>query len=221
MEHPIKLSAANTVIMGQTHNPSILNPDFLWRNRIVPEQVALAKDPPVLNTPLASQCIFENGLHIVSEPNKISFIEKTIEQKEGALCYDAAKKYLRTVPLVHYIAVGINFSGFCPTLDSTLVPHDMLNDNSRSEFEGVSPSAEIILTYLLARRTVNLNINSGEVADSGNEQKIIFRGNFHHDIQSKEGESHNVAIAIVDDWKNDLDCFKHLISNITETMGKQ
>ncbi len=206
-------------IVGQNHNPSILNPDFLWRNRIVPEEMEIVEDA-AMSTPLLSRCLFKNGLHIVSEPNRIAFMEKTTE-KDGALCHKTAKNYLRIVPLVRYTAVGINFSGSFPGLDGKFAPLDMLRLGGWDQFEDTSPSAGITLIYPLAERTVNLTIQSEKIAGPDSEQKVVFRGNFHHDIRADQGESHKVAIAIVSDWENDLECFRLLTENIAKSIEKQ
>ena len=214
MKPSITLHEKGIVIVGQNHNPSILNPDFLWGHRIVPEEIALVESEPLLSTPMLSQCAFKNGLHIVSELNKIFFADKN--PGEDNVCYDAAKKYLQIVPLVHYIAVGVNFVGSFPDLEGKWAPHDMLRAGEWNQFEGVPPSANIALTYQLAGRVANMNIGKGAIAGPGSEQRIIIHGNFHHDIQVDQGESYKVAIANVDNWENDLKDFKIISNNIAK-----
>ena len=212
MNHPITLYETSVVIVAPNHDPSILNPDFLWGHRIVPEEIALVESEPSLSTPMLSQCAFENGLHIISEPNKISFADKNTG--EGNVCYDTAKNYLRMVSLVHYIAVGINFVGSFPELEGKWAPHDMLRAGEWNQFEDVSLSANIALTYPLAGRVANMNIGRGAIAGPGSEQRTIIRGNFHHDIQVEQGGSYKAAIANVDNWENDLKDFKVISDNI-------
>ena len=67
------------VVVGANHNPSILNPDFLRHQCIVPEAMTLVG--PVISTPAFSQVVYQ-GLEIVSEPNRISFTED-IHQQSG------------------------------------------------------------------------------------------------------------------------------------------
>ncbi len=211
MESLITLYEMGIVIVGQNHNPSILNPDFLWRKEIVSEETK-HNEGSTFSTPVASQCIFENGLQIISEPNRISFLKTGIET-ESPLCYDTAKKYLRIVPLVHYTAVGINFSGF----GDTFAPHNMLSDKSRNKYKGIDPSAEITLTYPLPDTAVNLTVKSTRLED---KEKVVVHGNFHHGINADEGESYKVAIATADDWRSDLECFEVLVKNIAKSIGE-
>ena len=219
MKHAITLYETGIVIVGQNHNPSILNPDFLWRHKIVAAETKLADKSPPFNTPMASQSTFENGLHIVSEPNRISFVETDIKNG-GLLCCDTAKKYLRVVPLVHYTAVGINFFGFFSTRDDTFAPHDLLTDHNRLQYEDVCPSAEITLTYPLADKTVNLTIRNSKLSSPGAEQKVVVRGNFHHRIHADEGESYKVARATIDEREKDLECFNVLVEKIANSIGE-
>ena len=218
MEQSITLRERGIVIVGQNHNPSILNPDFLWRHRIVPEEAALAKSEPAFSTPVSSHVAFENGLHIVSEPGRISFVEINLEAS-NIPCYGVAINYLRTVPLVRYTAVGINFSGFFPALSGELTPHNMLKTGGWKKFEDIYPLTEIGLTYPLVKRTVNLTIKREKIPDLENEQKVIVRGNFHHNIQVEQGESYKVAIANVGGWEDDLKCFETLSDNIVKGIG--
>ena len=220
MDQLLTLHEASIVVVGQNHNPSILNPDFLWRNHIVPEETELAEDEPAFSSPMLSRCIFKNGLHIVSEPNRITFVEKHTSE-DGIHCYDTAEAYLRVVPLVHYTATGINFSSSFPTSDSKSALRNMIKTGEWGRFEDVLPSAEITLTYPLAKRKVQLAIASGKGDESQNGQEIVVRGNFHRDIEVESNESYRIAIAIAGDWKNDFKCFEDLVRNLIKSTNEQ
>ena len=107
-------------------------------------------------------------------------------------------------------------------LDDKFVPFNMLKSGEWGQFEGTPPSAVgITLTYQFVERTINLTIKSDKIAGSGSKQKAVFHGNFHHNIRAEQGESHKVAIAIVDDWKNDLKDFELLTANMAEGIAEQ
>lgn len=61
------------VVVGKNHNLTILNPDFLKTNGIVPDEWQLAVSPVSVD-PLA-QVIFQNGLSIVAQFDKVIFSE--------------------------------------------------------------------------------------------------------------------------------------------------
>ena len=209
MNQPLTLTGMGIVIVGENHNPSILNPDFLWRNRIVPKDVNLSYDIPPISSPLQSQCMFENGLHIVSESNKINFLQDNL--KEINSCHETARKYLKTVPLVRYTAIGINFTGLFPVPDGNQAVRNMLQPGEWTQFEDTLPSPKISLAYPIDERIVNLTIESNAPENEGN---VLVRGNFHHNIQAEQGESHRVAITMVDDWESDLKRYKELVQTI-------
>ena len=216
MNQPLTLTGMGIVIVGENHNPSILNPDFLWRNHIVPKDLNLSDDIPPISSPLQSQCMFENGLHIVSEANRIIFLQSNPE--ESSSCHETARKYLKTVPLVRYTAIGINFAGLFPVPDGNQAVRNMLRPGEWAQFEDTQPSPKISLTYPLAGRIVNLTVESNAPENEGN---VLVRGNFHHDIQAEQNESYQVAIAIAGDWESDLKHFKILVLNIIKGTKNQ
>jgi len=65
------LTELGIVIVAQNHNPTILNPDFLKRNKIVPENWELAC-PPICLPPVA-RVSFTKGVNIFSQPERIIF----------------------------------------------------------------------------------------------------------------------------------------------------
>ena len=221
--HQFTLSEMGIVVVGQNHNPSILNPDFLWRNRIVHESMPLAESNN-FSTPLRSHCAFQNGLRIMSELDRIAFTvpfaKEHDAEKNRACCIAAAEKYLRVVPLVQYVAVGVNFTGSFAELDGELTTHNMLKTGEWCKFEGESPVAEVTLLYKLGKRDVNLTIKHANLSSPERNQAVTAHGNFHHAIQAEQRESNLVAIAIVGDWENDLDCFNRLTVNIHKGLQK-
>ena len=214
MTSSITLIDKSVVILGQDHNPSILNPDFLWRNDIVSEDIKIADNRPPITTPLSSVVYFENGSTIVSEPNRVLFAEKGSEES-NCLCCEWAKNYLRTVLLVNYTAVGINFTGFIDGPSDKLSPHNMLKTGPWDTFEDTRLLAEIKLAYFVRDRDINLTISEGKIPDRSDEQKFVVQGNFHHNIRTEQ-ESYKVAIANVDNWGKDLKDFKILSDNINK-----
>lgn len=201
------------VIVGENHNPSILNPDFLWHNDIVPE--GLEVSGPVIGTPAFSRVVYASGLRIDSEPGRISFAE-SIRGGQPPVCPGVARRYLRAVPHVRYTAVGVNPGTI---LDATgqFAPAGLLKAGSRMQFDGVSPSAEIMLIYRLDGQTVNLTVKTGR-DPNGVKKVVAFHGNFHRNIEGEKSESHMVAHAIVGEWEKYAADFIRLVENIAKEM---
>ena len=61
------------VVVARNHNPTILNPDFLRYNEIVPPDWELA-GPPVC-VELMAQVAYSNSVKIVSQFDKVIFTE--------------------------------------------------------------------------------------------------------------------------------------------------
>ena len=199
------------VIAGKNHNPSILNPDFLRHNDIVPGGLELADEPPI-STPMLSQVVYKGGLRIVSEANRISFVESILGEKTPE-CPDMARRYLREVPHVSYTAVGINPVGVWSAKEQ-LSPAILLKAGKRMQFDGVSPSAEVALTYKLGKRTVNLTVRSDDL------QAVAFHGNFHYGIKAANNESHMAAHAVVGEWEQCVKDFRRLAESIAKEIKK-
>ena len=217
MDQPdqIVLHEIAIVIVGQNHNPSVLNPDFLRHNDIVPEGLELAE--PAIGTLAFSQVVYNSGLRIVSEPNRISFAENVLGG-EKPVCPGVARRYLREVPHVRYTAIGINPVGVL-SAKSPIFPAGLLKTGEWLQFDGVSPSAEIKLTYKLGGQTVNLTVKTDTVqTPEGGKEALVFHGNFHCDIKAENNESHMAAHAIAGEWQKCAEDFVRLAENIAKGM---
>ena len=109
--------AFSIVITAQNHNPTILNPDFLIRNEIVPADWPLDRDRPILTTPVHSTLCFGVGVCFNIDPDRLS-ISDSAPTGDVFPVPEIATKYLETLPHVNYRALGINF-------DKALVFPDM------------------------------------------------------------------------------------------------
>jgi hypothetical protein len=130
----LEVTQLSIVIAAESNNPSILNPDFLKYNGIVSDDWQSADR--TVTTGVISQVTYENGVSIVSEPNKINFVERIGDGDYGSLQVPAiAQKYIETLPHVKYTAIGNN-----PIGHSSCTRHFILSvepaDNPREEEEG-------------------------------------------------------------------------------------
>lgn len=217
----ITLHGLGIVIVGANHNPSILNPDFLRYHGIVPEGRALDGAAPCLSTPSFSQVAYKDGLQIVSEPSKISFLEDGIGDKPP-VCPEMAKKYLQVVPLVQYVAVGIN-PVVCLSAPGGLAPAALLKSGEWRQFNDASPNAVVQLEYALGPKKINLTVQASPPgsAKSDADGAVYFLGNFHRSIEAGANESHRVAASMVDEWENDLNDFRLLTEQISHKMEEE
>lgn len=113
-------------IAVRQQNPSILTADFLKYTGIVPSDWELARPPVLTNS--AAQVVYQNGVSIVAEVNKVIFAEAIATKPASDVQVTAiAHKYIQTVNQVSYQGVGINLRG--------LAPYDQKNFSARN-FDG-------------------------------------------------------------------------------------
>ena len=207
------------VIVGKTHNPSILNPDFLRHNKIVPEDMKPASGRvDVVSTPVGSRIVYEGGLEITSDQQKLVFTQSVFGKKpEDTIVPNAVKTYLRTVPHVRYTAIGINLEGHLPVLEGTPLPQPsaLLRNGGWAEFKGITPSAKIELKYPMDQKAIAVKVATTDIDSPVNiKDAVVFYGNFHRNADAEQ-ESYRQIIAAVEAWEDDLSDFRRLAEQIT------
>jgi hypothetical protein len=73
MNHTVTIQELAIVIATENHNPTILNLDFLKCSGIVEEDWQLSRSPICHSQ--ASQIVFQNGISLASQPDRIIFAE--------------------------------------------------------------------------------------------------------------------------------------------------
>lgn len=212
---PVTLHNLSIVVVVQHHSPSIIDPDFLFRNKIVQREQEIAEPP--INGPAISRVVYKTGsrtgLEIVSEQNRISFSEKFGGAWDSIICPAVAKRYLEVVPYMNYTAVGINPVGVLSNPAIKFNVANLLKVEQGLQHQGVLPSASanINLTYKTDRRSVNITVVG--TPDSGTA--AMFNGNFHYGI-NQASESYKEATKFVDMWKESIKDFTEITKKIVE-----
>jgi hypothetical protein len=205
------------VVVGKNHNPTILNPDFLKSNGIVPDEWQLAV-APVCVDPLA-QVIFQNGLSIVAQFDKVIFSEPfslgTVDPVETPRI---AREYLETLPHVDYRAIGINPKGHVVFDDEgaavRFLTANFLAPGPWHEFGNAPVKPAVKLVYTLDKAELNLTVDPAALESEGKRSPVLlFSGNFHRNLSGDtKDERHRRALEVIDNWKADLDTFQSLIN---------
>ena len=99
---------ASIVVLANENNPTILNPDFLKIQKIVPEDWEVSDDP--ITTPPFSSVKYSNGYTIIVENDKVQFAQdgESIDAPSTRLP-EISQNYLTVLPHVKYSALGLNF----------------------------------------------------------------------------------------------------------------
>jgi hypothetical protein len=110
-----RLVQFSSVVVGQTHNPTILNPDFLAVQGIVPKSWGWGDPAETVTTPPLGLVRYNNGVNITVEQNKLQVTDPNVEDgPEQSKAIDIATSYVTILPHVRYTAVGNNFQSVLP-----------------------------------------------------------------------------------------------------------
>ena len=206
-------------ITAKNLNPSIINLDFLTYGNIISSEWKLARQP--IYTKKLTQLVFQNGIAIVAQPNRIVFAE-TIDTKDiqELQISKIAAKYIEKLPNVEYKAVGINPKGFVTFTESNGASNYLLNNLLASgewrEFGKTPVKAAIQLAYNLEYSQFNLTINEGllKVSEEKLVPAVLFSGNFDYKISINEPEARLKDLhEILHNWKSNLETYKELIND--------
>lgn len=188
----IRLINCSVVVVGENHNPSILNPDFLARTRVVPDGWGWQVEEAI-STPPISQVRYANDIAITCEPNKLQFVDASenvdpASTKIGVM----AMQYIETLPHVRYTAIGLNFSATFPTDEPDRYLIDRFLNLGRCDLPGQPlRTVGLNLIYMFSDVRLRLALESGQsrINVSAGEQVqpvIIVQGNFHHNLPKDE-----------------------------------
>lgn len=201
------------VVVADNQNPSILNPDFLKYNQIVPSDWELAM-PPIC-TPPVSQVVFKNGVNIVAQSDRVSFWEVLDTEHIVFTVPEISCKYIDTVSYVDYRAVGININAHIVAEkkedDRSTVLAKLIASGKWKNFQGKSPNAVVQFTYQLENANLTISIQEAVIQNMQNNELvpiINFSANFHRDlINTTYPEKISYIKNIIQSWKSDFDTF--------------
>jgi hypothetical protein len=218
MSRTVSIQELAIVVVARNHNPTILNPDFLKYNDIVPKEWEL-EGPPLCVEPV-SQVKFKNGISIIAQLNKLIFVEPTdASSPDQAGAPRIARKYLETLPHVDYRAIGINIRGHVK-LDGEetirkYLAETLVSPGPWREFGKAPLRAEIKFKYTLEKCECNLTVEEAPFEASGAKAipVVAFSANFHHEVggNTKEERLSNLY-QIIETWQNDLNTYRELIN---------
>ena len=207
-ESQFSLVEFSVVIVAQSHNPSILNAEFLHHNGIVGEKWQPREG--CLTSPMLSRVAFSDGLSVQADPLHV-IIEQSGDAltKEALVCASAAKGYLKTVPHVRYLAVGVNSTCVLRNIPLHRVSDALKSGGDWITFESVVPKCEFKATYEMGDRRATLDVQDSSYAS---EPVVIFRVNIHREIDEPNQQMRlNSMLSALDFWESDLVLSRNLV----------
>ncbi|ANV92055.1 hypothetical protein [Picosynechococcus sp. PCC 8807] len=221
MPKELQITKLSFVVLARSHNPSLLNPDFLKNNGIVGNDWEVDS---TLTTDQISQTVFKNNFNIQMRADRVIFEQSTDENfdlDKFQLC-EVASRFLETLPHVNYTALGINPTGHVifDTEDELdiFISEKLLRSGDWKIFRGVKPEVAFSFSYPFNSKNIQLSINNVIVSNNKTNKKslgILFSGNIHYDfastlVLSKKNDHLRERLLL---WKDDLDDYYSLIND--------
>ena len=205
------------VLLAENHNPTILNPDFLKYNEIVPFDWELAESPVCVDS--IAQVFYKNDIRIIAQFDRLNFTENISSKLlEDIDVPNVSSKYIEVLPHVNYRAIGINPRGHVVVQNQheadIFVLNKLVSKGPWTKFKNTIPKATVQFNYPLDFGFLILKVED-TILSLPNEEKvpaIVFSGNFHRDVS---GGNTNEIIEklkkIIKSWSSDVELFKELI----------
>lgn len=219
MNKTLEIQELAIVIAVKNHNPAILNLDFLKYSGIVPAEWEVARPP--ISTNQASQVTFQDGVSILVESNKITFLEAIAAKDFKEVKIPAiARKYVETLSHVDYQALGINFRGHVlfdkeGQTARNYIFETLLSPGSWQEVGKAPVQAAMRFVYSLEQAKLTLDIN--EVGLQLPEKEVLpavlFSANFTHAIAGdSQSERLHALSQVIGEWQLDLETYREIIN---------
>jgi hypothetical protein len=217
MNTKLDIQEVAIAIAAKNLNPNALNLDFLKYSDIIPADWELAK-PPVYSNGLV-QLLFNNGLSIVAQPNRVTLAEAVGTRKyEEVQVAKIANQLVEKLSQVEYQAVGINPRSFV-SFDSEARAYQylcntLLSPGSWQELGEGRMSAALQLSYPLKRGQLNLSINQANIQFPEKiVAAILFSGNFNYPLSGNTlAEQRQDLRQLVQNWQGALETFTTLLT---------
>jgi len=220
----LKLLNFSIVVVAEHHNPTILSPDFLARNEIVPDDWGWKLREDCFSTPPLAQVKYENGLSVLCEQSKLQVVDGGDNVNPAKSPVDAiAVSYLRTLPHVRYTGLGVNFKAIIPCEQpSSVLMGRFLKAGPWTAPEQGLEDMGLRLVYAIDHGRLRLSLDAGEVnSEEGKDvQTVVLAGaNFHHDLpdDAPVDQVEQIVKRKTEYWEH----FQSMVSQIVDHEGSK
>ena len=211
----VQLIQFSTVVVGKAHNPSLLNPDFLAVNEIVPPgwgwDVA-----ETITTPPFAVVRYTNGIAVTVEFGKLQVTDVNVgDDPTTSKAAEIATNYVHALPHVRYTAAGINVQSIV-VVDSpeTYLKERFVKAGPWNTEKRRLSAVGLRLVYALGDEgRVTLSLDAGEAQspdDKAKKKVLIANANFHRDC--KEHPAHEQVARHLTNVANDWSMYRELLT---------
>ncbi len=218
MKTEFTLNELAIVVAAKSHNPTILNPDFLKRNRIVPDDWELDTLEKQFSSVTVSQVVYNNGISILAQYEKVIFTEN-IKGKEYSdfQIPNIAREYVSILPHVSYTAIGFNPKGHIQVENNEIAENFVIDNLIKAGpwelIKEVKPIVATNFVYQFDDYSIGIAIEYEKLHMEKDEYApvISFSSNFHRDFALTEGQKE--LEQMLSNWKDDLETFKSVVNS--------
>ncbi len=198
----------SVVVRAESNNPTILNPDFLKIQKIVPSEWEVAS-PPITTPPFAI-VQYKSGVSISVRPDVLQVTDDESKEPNDSKISQIVNRYVEVVPHVQYTAVGINFlSSYIAPAGFNLKTHFLKDgpwDLGNNQLENVG----LKFTYTLDKERLLLSLDAN--IQEG-KSDIIIKANFHREVNAKDSQLSQIADCL-ENIPSYWDHYNNLLSDI-------
>lgn len=212
----MKLSGSSCVVVADQHNPSILNPDWLVKAKIIHPEWKLAD--PSITTPLFARCSYINNVQLMLEPNKLTVDSITMDDHDlsGELPR-IVRKYVDSLPHIPYKQIGNNFRFSIGMQDVLSKLKNKLIQKGNWNADNIS-KIKTTLQYFCDDYSMNLTIESSDFkGKNGTDEKepaLVLGFNYHRELGNLDS-----LISAIDKWRDDYEDAVRRSGEIMEEIG--
>jgi hypothetical protein len=202
------------VIAVNNHDPLMVGEAFLKQTGIIPSDWQLAQKPYLSQQ--ATQLVFDNGMSIVAEPERIVFSQALAERELSTIKIgEIASKYAAILKKADYQSIGINFRSFIPQISyeaaQTYISQYVLAPASWQQIGTAPVRTNVNLNFSLNGRQLTLSINPAAIQFPEREPMpvILFGGNFGYPLDAADKLAQ--LTETIERWHVDLSEYQQLI----------
>lgn len=197
------LNKTAIIILAESHNPTIVSPEWLRDKGIMDEKPTNFAHTPVLS-------IFESeSCQILVDQNRFQMTPKNLELPCINRCQKATVDYVTALPETPYTAIGLNYTwqvNIGENADNNIIKLSFAGSNIENSFEGYE---DVLLGGKLTAKKENYVLQL--IIDPSDKSILSFHFNFHFDTKGKGFEFVNQCIA---KYISNYDVSKQIIEKI-------
>lgn len=210
----IQFKELSIVILASDHNPTILNPDFLARTKIVDERMDWRVLGQSITTPAFSSVEYDSKVSINIDPMKLQVTDVSEDIQPNTVS-EIVTKYVNVLEYVQYQALGINFTNIIKVDDKDIVNYlieRFIKDGGWNDPDTPICNLGLKFTYKIDDIDITFSIDKGLSKEDGG-QIIISRANFHRNLNQNGTRSEQIK-KYLENMDSDLLLFNKLQNKV-------